>query len=311
MHLGIQTSGTEALLVSGPVLSKSTKGKEVNVILKTPALIVTGFIMMSLSQGGNTSEEYRKKFETTEEVRVFDRVDRINIENLGFANIQVTKTDRPQVMVKVKKYALTIESKDAEKYWDYLKYWVEKENSTLKIKTEQKEKAPWEGTPYSAGFAIDVTLPDNKNISIATKSGELNIIGLKGHIEINNEFSIVKLKNLTGKIDYSTGYGTLSGEGIEISEVSRIATNYGYVNIEFKDIRQNLDISSRYGAIYITIPSHVSSQVDLVPGSGVIIVKSEGEKPEVFNTNKSITLGNGKHRVKLTTQFGVIHLQVQ
>lgn len=146
----------------------------------------------------------------------------------GSINIQVG--DEDACLVEFECWANAKNQKMAEEFCDLVEMNLKKEaEAAVTLELITPRGAPWEGTNYGIGVALNIYLPPDIAVEIKTSGFDLDITGPFKRAYIRNRYGDIQL--------------------VGVSEETEISGAYNQVNVE--DIEGNLDIETSYNSILV------------------------------------------------------------
>src|SRR5258708_400939 len=113
----------------------------------------------------------------------------------------------------------------------------------------------------------EITVPENTAIRAHTGSGDQNVEGLKGNIDLESGSGDLRLARLTGELRFQTGSGNVRGH--ELSGPAKIKAGSGDIEIEERGAG-DVDIRTGSGNITLRVPSDAGFDVDISSNSGTV-----------------------------------------
>jgi hypothetical protein len=138
----------------------------------------------------------------------------------------------------------------------------------------------------------DITVPEDTALRAHTGSGDQNIEGLKGNVELESGSGDMRLARLTGDMRFQTGSGNVKGR--ELSGPAKIKAGSGDIEIEETGVG---DVEVRTGSGNITV-SGINGGFHAEAGSGDI--HGKGSPKNIW----SVRTGSGNVTLNVPSDTG-------
>jgi len=157
---------------------------------------------------------------------------------------------------------------------------IDKRGTTLYIKDLKQQQQN-----------ISLAFPKNVSIYIKTeKEGKVDGNGISSDMAITTLYGHVNLKNVSGPLTVNTIQGNVEVVFSSINQKSptTIVSSYGHIDVTLsKSTKSNLDLQSRYGAIYTDFMIDLDKNKKADRGGRIVVGKiNNGGVKILLNTNQ-------------------------
>jgi hypothetical protein len=163
----------------------------------------------------------------------------------------------------------------------------------------------------SVSVNLNVTIPNQTDLKLATHNGPIKVENIRGNINNETHNGAVTVSQVAGIIKLKTHNGSITCK--EISSNAQIRTHNGRVEVSCSETASPIcDISliSHNGSIYFVSPPNLSAEVDISTHNGKIrsslpiLLKGEIRKNEIKGT-----IGEGEGKFYAETHNGSIEIK--
>ena len=165
-----------------------------------------------------------------------------------------------------------------------------------------------------ASVRFEVRVPRGMNFEIdkiSTASGDIEVTGVRGQINVSTASGDVLVKNVNGRINASTA----SGEMRVVDVVGEVSAQSASGNVEVEIARlegtDNMKFSSASGDVSVKLPSNIDADISMTTATGdiktdfPIEVKEQRHGP---GSQAHGRLGSGSRMIRISTASGDVSL---
>lgn len=228
-----------------------------------------------------------KKYEVDEK-KTIDEVGSINSINIDseVADITFIPEDREDIEVVFEGYIRTSDEGNIHELE------VDNNNGTVRIRTGRKEKSIV-SVNSGCSFTLDVKVPEGiiKDLEIEVNVGEVKVSDIQlDELKVDSDVGDIKVENVSSAwVDVSSDVGDL--------------------NISLNEVQGDITLDSDTGDVKITIPENSDVMIDAYTNVGSIKSFIPGKEDRGVTGDKlEKSLGDGTHKLKLSTDVGSIHI---
>lgn len=218
--------------------------------MKTMFKITTLLILVILIGSGKTglAIEKTKRFSEKWPASSIEMLKVIN----KFGEVKFTNSGGPDVTVEVKVTVEANSERKAAEMLDRINVTFSKSGTTAKAETEMSSNYNFNGK-FSINYTINI--PEDKNLSVSNKYGNVVINRLKGTGEFDIQYGNISAVSLTGS---NTKLNLAYGKG-NIDETGNLQTDISYSNITI-GTTGNLVLNSKYSGFELNKANDVTAE---------------------------------------------------
>ena len=163
----------------------------------------------------------------------------------------------------------------------------------------------------SVSVNLDVTIPNQTNLELATHNGPIKVANIRGNINTETHNGTVTVSQVAGIIKLKTHNGSITCK--EISSNAQIRTHNGRIEVSCSETASpvcDISIISHNGNIYFVSPPDLSAEADISTHNGKI--KSGLPillKGEIAGNKIKGTIGKGEGKLYVETHNGSIEVK--
>ncbi len=237
--------------------------------------------------------------------------------------VNIVGTDTTDIKIEFKKMVYGSDRTKAGQILNAMNVEYKIDGSTINIEGADplSEKLTYPDGITGLAYEADIKVPKWMKADIECKNCNLNVISIKGPLELEAKYGTTNVRNIEGDATIDGKYGTTEVENIG-GDLSA-DTKYGTMRLE--DVKGNLEIDSKYGQAKVKRVSGDISvdakygdvDLELQKGYGFTLTgKSKFSKIDCnFPTKKKDSLltakvGDGRHKVTIDSKFGSIDVDI-
>lgn len=268
-------------------------------------------VRLELPMGDENPFETGQKFRWTETTTVDPAGAReLNISNL-YGDVRVEGSSVDSITVELQKVITGHSESEARDIAERIRIEHSLDGSVLHLGTNRKDLAE---ERYRFNTHFSVTVPENLQVRIGNKFGDVRVASLKALCEIDNSNGDVTVEDLTGRLSATTEYRPLvvrRVEGnvdlqnrhgsIEANDVTgSLQASTDYDSISSQNIRGDVSIRNQFGSVRL---EKVTGTADIdAPGSSLNLFEI-GKAVTAQNSHKTVTARELSEGLDLVTKY--------
>jgi len=204
--------------------------------------ILTAFSLLLgfYSADATAKEKFEEKFEKTVSIAKDGHVDLKNISG----SIEVKTWDKGEVKISALKVSKASTLSEAKENAAEVKIVVEKEDSTLRIRTEYHRKM-WKSKSSNVSVQYSLWIPDKASAKIKSVSGGVDLEKIGGTVDVNVVSGNIDIRKADKGVDCETISGTLELQ--DITGDVNLKTVSGRITVE--RIKGSIDAGTVSGGL--------------------------------------------------------------
>ena len=204
------------------------------------------------------------------------------------AEIIINTWDRNEIKVQLKITSKHPERKTAEKDLQNSEYTIEKLNNAIYVRNNPSP----DGLKISSNIQAryQVVMPKDCPLNLRNNFGSADIEKLNGHIELDGEFSTIRLNNVQGDVNITSYFGDIEAQYIS----GQVKIDSKRSNIDMSDVSGDFDIKAKFGVVRINT------------NQSLINLDVEAEKSDVYFN--PLTIKEKSVFYNLLSEYGSIYV---
>lgn len=262
-------------------------------MLRVEIVILAVSVLMAVASCNFAEDYYRfRGTKTTIEQIDLEGIESIEVR-LHSSDIRVIHEEKPQAVFEIKRNCKAKDIKSGEELLAKVKLTFEKVNGVLKV------EEVWQGERRIADFGkgwvsleITLTIPRGLELALRLGSGDVEIDGFSGRLEVVSGSGDLSIGRMDGDGDFSTGSGDIDLKLIE----GDVKCRTGSGDVNFENIHGNVSIATGSGDISIrevtgdlsarTVSGSVwirskEGMIKVRTSSGDVFVESDADRGEI------------------------------
>ncbi len=217
---------------------------------RTFFLLFFFFSMASVFYGQSTLQLITKKVEKD---FVYKKDYELNLEGEK-ADVQVESWEKDQISVRIEFSAQHPTKAIAQRDLEYIHYQTERVKNKIYLRNylSVPEGKPQPASTLKAKYYIKV--PSDCPVYLKSKFGVIRIRDLSNEVRLNSQFTNIGLENIQGIIDVNSKFGDLEGKFIDGS----MMVHSRRTDITLRELKGKYDLKTSYGTLNIFADPNVA-----------------------------------------------------
>lgn len=167
--------------------------------------------------------------------------------NSAAGNVTVTGANVDTVQVKAVKTAYDSTQARADEEVKTVKYTVEQNGNSITLKYELPKSTNFSNNINTVDFIV--TVPAETSVTVDTGFGKVNVSGVKGDADLENDFGDVTVENIEGALSVQTNSGAIEASSIKAGDKDiSLKSDFGGITLE-KASAANITFESNSGKV--------------------------------------------------------------
>ncbi len=228
--------------------------------------------------------------------------------NTDAGDVIVTGGDVDTVQVEIVKTAYDASQARADEKVKTIKYTIEQNGNSIVLNYESPKSVNFNNQSSTVDFILIV--PNDAIANVETNSGEVQVAGLNGNVDINSGFGDIKVADIEGMVtvDSNSGQIDLSSINAGAGDIA-VSTDFGKLSLE-QVKSKNITIASNSGALSLN-NVRVTGELFAKSDFGDIEFENGSAEKIKLETNSGkvkITKVNIRSQLMIASGFGDIEL---
>jgi hypothetical protein len=190
---------------------------------------------------------------TIEKEFVYHAGHELNIEGEK-ADVQVESWEQNKIAVTITFSAQHPDKKTAQRELEWIQYQAEKVKSKIYLRNYLKVPSGQEKPQSTLKAKYVIKVPSDCPVYLKSQFGMVRIRDLANQVKLNSTFTNIGLENIQGSIDVTSRFGDLDGQFID----GTMFVNARRTDISLRELKGKYDLKTSYGTLNIFADPNVA-----------------------------------------------------